>query len=70
MAQLLSATPAFIKNRSDEAEEIKRWYRSELADTLPPIGLEWEPVKVGPTWQYEGGWLLPERSLGLSLIHI
>ena len=64
MAQLLSATPAFIKNRSDEAEEIKRWYRSELADTLPPIGLEWEPVKVGPTWQYEGGWLLPERSLG------
>lgn len=64
MARLLSATPAFIKNRSDEAEEIKRWYRSELADTLPPIGLEWEPVKVGPTWQYEGGWLLPERSLG------
>jgi hypothetical protein len=64
MAQLLSAAPAFIKNRSDEAEEIKRWYRSELAETLPPIGLEWEPVKVGPTWQYEGGWLLPERSLG------
>lgn len=64
MARLLSAAPAFIKNRSDEAEEIKRWYRSELADTLPPIGLQWEPVKVGPTWQYEGGWLLPERSLG------
>lgn len=64
MARLLSAAPAFIKNRSDEAEEIKRWYRSALADTLPPIGLQWEPVKVGPTWQYENGWVLPEFSLG------
>jgi len=64
MAQLLSASPAFIKNRSDEAEEIKRWYRETLAETLPPIGLQWEPVKVGPTWQYEGGWVLPELSLG------
>ena len=64
MARLLSAGPAFIRNRSDEAEEIKRWYRSALADTLPPIGLQWEPVKVGPTWQYENGWVLPEFSLG------
>lgn len=64
MAQALNAAPAFIKNRSDEAEEIKRWYRSALAETLPPIGLQWEPTRIGPTWQYEGGWLLPERSLG------
>jgi hypothetical protein len=64
MARPLSASPAFIRNRSDEAEEIKRWYRDALADTLPPIGLQWDPVRVGPTWQYEGGWVLPERSLG------
>lgn len=64
MARLLSAAPAFIQNRSDEAEEIKRWYREALADTLPPIGLQWEPARIGPTWQYEGGWVLPERSLG------
>lgn len=64
MARLLSAAPAFIKNRSDEADEIKRWYRSALADALPPIGLQWEPVKVGPSWQYENGWVLPEFSLG------
>lgn len=64
MALLRSGSPAFIKNRSDEAEEIKRWYRDELAETLPPIGLRWDPVRVGPTWQHEGSWLLPERSLG------
>ena len=64
MASLRSAAPAFIKERSSEAEEIKRWYREALADTIPPIGLRWDPVRVGPTWQYEGGWVLPERSLG------
>lgn len=65
MARLLSAAPAFIKNRSDEADEIKRWYREQLRDTLPPIGLMWEPVRIGPTWQHDGqGWVLPERSMG------
>lgn len=64
MARALSAAPAFIRNRSDEAEEIKRWYREALAETLPPIGLRWDPVRIGPTWLYEGGWVLPERSLG------
>lgn len=64
MARARSSAPAFIKNRSDEADEIKRWYRQALADTLPPIGLQYEPVRIGPTWLYEGGWVLPEFSLG------
>lgn len=65
MARALSQAPAYIRNRSDEAGEIKRWYREELADTLPPIGLRYDPVKIGPTWQHDGNsWLLPERSLG------
>lgn len=63
MARALNSGPAFIKNRSDEADEIKRWYRESLADTLPPIGLRWDPVRIGPTWQYENGWVLPEQSL-------
>lgn len=64
MAQARSAAPAYIKNRSDEADEIKRWYRDEIAETLPPIGLKYEPVKIGPTWQHDGKqWLLPEASL-------
>ena len=68
--------PAYLPNRTDEAAEIKRWYRQALADTLPPIGLRWDPVKLGPTWRHDGqSWDLPERSLGweglaLSLIHI
>ena len=65
MARALSQAPAYIKNRSDEASEIKRWYQEELADTLPPIGLRYDPVKIGPTWQHDGNaWQLPERSLG------
>ena len=65
MARALSQAPAYIKNRSDEAGEIKRWYREELADTLPPIGLRFDPVKIGPTWQHDGNsWVLPELSLG------
>lgn len=65
MARALNQAPAYVKNRSDEAGEIKRWYREELADTLPPIGLRYEPVKIGPTWQHDGNsWVLPELSLG------
>ena len=57
--------PAYLPNRTDEAAEIKRWYRQALADTLPPIGLRWDPVKLGPTWRHDGqSWDLPERSLG------
>lgn len=64
MARARSA-PAYLPNRTDEATEIKRWYRQELADTLPPIGQKWEPVRIGPTWQHDGtAWSLPERSLG------
>lgn len=60
-----SSAPAFVKNHSDEADEIKRWYRKELSETLPPIGLQWEPIKIGPTWQHDGqDWVLPEHSLG------
>jgi hypothetical protein len=37
-----------------------------LATTPPPSDLAWEPVRIGPTWQYDdvSGWLLPEASLG------
>lgn len=60
-----SAAPAYIKNRNSESDEIKRWYRNELSETLPPIGLQWDPVKIGPTWQHDGqDWILPEYSLG------
>lgn len=64
MARARNAAPAYLPNRTDEADEIKRWYQQALADTLPPIGQIWEPVRIGPTWQHDGSsWDLPERSL-------
>jgi hypothetical protein len=35
-----------------------------LENTAPPAELAWEPVRIGPTWQWDNGWLLPEASLG------
>lgn len=60
-----ASAPAYVKNRDSESDEIKRWYRNTLSETLPPIGLQWDPVKIGPTWQHDGqDWVLPEASLG------
>lgn len=56
--------PVLLKSRESEKQEIISWYKDMLEDTLPPMGLEWEPVKIGPTWQWDDGWLLPERTLG------
>ena len=65
MAVVRNAAPAYIQNRTDEADEIKAWYRQALSDTLPPIGQKFEPVKIGPTWLHDGkNWVLPESSLG------
>lgn len=46
--------------------DIISYYEKLLRDTAPPDDLRWEPVKIGPTWQWaEGvGWELPARSLG------
>jgi hypothetical protein len=34
----------------------------------PPEDLEWEPVKIGPTWQWDDGWVLPEATLGWGFL--
>lgn len=66
MARARDAGPSLIVNRDAEAREIVDWYRDRLEEATPPAGLRWEPVKVGPSWQWSesGGWLLPERTLG------
>ena len=50
--------------------EIIAWYRDLLDDTTPPADLIWEPVKIGPTWQWDpvSGWLLPEATLGWDFL--
>jgi hypothetical protein len=66
MARARDAGPALIVSREADRQEIIDWYRDLLDRTSPPVDLRWEPVKVGPTWQWSeaGGWLLPERTLG------
>ena len=54
-----------------ESDDLAVWeaaYRKRLTRPAVVDRLEWEPVKIGPTWQRDGaGWLLPERTLGWRL---
>lgn len=69
MARARDAGPALIVSREAEKREIVAWYRDLLDRSTPPEGLLWEPVKVGPTWQWsESGWLLPEATLGWDFL--
>lgn len=70
MARLLDSGPALVVSREAEKREIIDWYRDRLEQTAPPEDLRWEPVRVGPTWQYDdaSGWLLPEWSLGWEVL--
>lgn len=69
MARARSAGPTLLQSRDDEAREIVAWYRDMLDRATPPVGLTWEPVKIGPTWQHDGmRWDLPERTLGWGLL--
>lgn len=63
MARLANA-PALVHSETAELREIEAWYRDLLERTPPPADLEWNPVRIGPTWQWDNGWLLPEASLG------
>ncbi|MBF6459813.1 terminase [Nocardia puris] len=66
MARSRAAT--LISTPESEFREIIAWYEDQLATTTPPMGLVWEPVKIGPTWQYDNGWLLPELTLGWRVL--
>lgn len=59
---------ALITSAESDFAEIIRWYEDLLADTFPPTGLQWEPVKIGPTWQYDDGWRLPKHTLGWRVL--
>ena len=53
-----------VPDKESDYRERIGWYEDQLQRATPPTGLEWEPVKIGPTWQYENGWVLPALSLG------
>lgn len=63
-----SSGPAFVEDFSADYRAIEQEYRDLLERTFPPSDLTWEPVRVGPTWRYSDGWLLPGATLGWGFL--
>lgn len=63
-----SSGPALIKDH--DYSHIIRWYRETLPKVAPPPPARWEPIKIGPTWDWAPGrgWLFPEQSMGWELL--
>lgn len=62
------AAPAFVKQH--DYSHIIDWYRETLPKVAPPKPSRWEPVRIGPTWDWnpERGWSFPEQSMGWELL--
>lgn len=65
-----ASAATLIRSQEAEKREIIAWYEDLLERSTPPAGLRWEPVRVGPTWQWSesSGWLLPEATLGWEFL--
>jgi hypothetical protein len=59
---------AAVASADSEFAEIVSWYEDLLERTFPPTDLVWEPTKIGPTWQYDNGWVLPQFTLGWRVL--
>jgi hypothetical protein len=57
-----------VTDADSEFREIIAWYEDLLERTFPPTEFAWEPVKIGPTWQYDNGWSLPTLTLGWRVL--
>lgn len=69
MAQPRKA-PSLITSREAERREIISYYEQLIDRARPPAGLKYEPIRIGPTWQFSetDGWLLPELTLGWDVL--
>ena len=63
VARSLSAASQ-VRAKDSDYREVIAWYEDQFERSAPPTDLAWEPVKIGPTWQYDNGWVLPRASLG------
>lgn len=61
---MATARTAVVHDWEADYRQIESWYRDRIAATPPPAGLVWKPVTLGPSWAWDDGWVLPERSLG------
>lgn len=59
---------SLLTSPDDDFAEIIAWYEDLLSDAFPPADLTWEPVRIGPTWQWDGGWVLPQLTLGWRVL--
>jgi hypothetical protein len=59
---------AAVASADSEFAEIVSWYENLLERTFPPTDLVWEPTKIGPSWQYDNGWVLPRFTLGWRVL--
>ncbi|UXZ57081.1 terminase [Curtobacterium sp. Arg-1] len=60
---------AQLTTETSEYREIEAWYRDMLERTPPPADLDWEPTKIGPTWDWtDSGWSLPPVTLGWEFL--
>lgn len=60
----VARSKAAVASDHSESAEIIRWYQDLIENAAPPVDLEWEPVRIGPTWQWDNGWVLPDATLG------
>lgn len=67
MARARSA-PSLI--RQHDYSHIIDWYRETLPKVPPPPSARWEPIRIGPTWDWspKRGWNLPELSMGWEML--
>lgn len=65
------ATALGTHRRDERAElaDIEAYYRAELARPAVFPSTQWDPVRIGPTWQTDGRhWRLPEHTLGWGFL--
>lgn len=66
MARSLAA--ASSSRIDSEHAQIIAWYEHQIESALPPALPAYPPVRIGPTWQYDNGWVLPRLTLGWDLL--
>ncbi len=68
MAVAARKSTAFVKQH--DYSHIIAWYRETLPKVAPPKPARWEPVRIGPTWDWNSkrGWLFPEHSMGWEML--
>lgn len=60
--------PALI--RKHDYSDVVAWYRHHVPRAAPPKWGRYEPIRIGPSWDWneQRGWNLPEHTLGWEML--